>query len=566
MTTVAVLGGGIGGLTAAHELAEREFDVTVYESRTQFGGKARSMPDSGSGTGGREDLPAEHGFRFFPGFYRHVPDTMGRIPVGQEKVSHHLVSAKNMLLAQGGGRNEIVSPLGAPTSLDDLSKTMRFIWQFGTQVGVPPYELVAFAERLLTLLCSCDARRFEQWENLSWWEFMGADHRSKAFQKFLADGMTRTLVAAKAREMSARTGGLILCQLMFDMARADGRLDRVLDGPTSKVWIDPWVKRLADLGVKMHNDSPVTGIECNGQRITGVTIGGPAGTQHVSADHYVLALPKERLEELVTPAMVAAEPRLAGLPRLKVSWMNGAMYYLDRDVELVNGHVLFIDSEWALTAISQSQFWPDIDLQEYGDGRVEGILSVDISDWERPGGQGLPAAKNCTKDQIRAEVWRQMVDHIDDGRLQESNVLRFFLDPAIEFPNPTQTTNLEPLLINTAGSWQHRPEAVTTIPNLFLAADFVRTATDLATMEAANEAARLAVNGILKATGSDKKPCQTWKPREPAILAPFRKLDEIRWRLGRPVAGPPVKVDLLGRLCPEGPLSRGLFALLNRFR
>jgi len=66
--TVAVLGGGVGGLSAAHELVERGFDVRVYESRALFGGKARSFGVPGSGTGGRADLPAEHGFRFFPGF------------------------------------------------------------------------------------------------------------------------------------------------------------------------------------------------------------------------------------------------------------------------------------------------------------------------------------------------------------------------------------------------------------------------------------------------------------------------------------------------------------------
>src|SRR5215216_3191309 len=67
MTRVAILGGGVAGLSAAHELAERGFEVVVLEARDIPGGKARSLPVPGSGTGGRADLPAEHGFRFFPG-------------------------------------------------------------------------------------------------------------------------------------------------------------------------------------------------------------------------------------------------------------------------------------------------------------------------------------------------------------------------------------------------------------------------------------------------------------------------------------------------------------------
>ena len=35
--TVAVLGGGVGGLSAAHELAERGFKVHVYERKAVMG-------------------------------------------------------------------------------------------------------------------------------------------------------------------------------------------------------------------------------------------------------------------------------------------------------------------------------------------------------------------------------------------------------------------------------------------------------------------------------------------------------------------------------------------------
>lgn len=76
---VVVVGGGVAGLSAALELAERNFQVTVYE-RKELGGKARSIPVPQTATGGRPALPGEHGFRFFPGFYWNLGDTMRRIP------------------------------------------------------------------------------------------------------------------------------------------------------------------------------------------------------------------------------------------------------------------------------------------------------------------------------------------------------------------------------------------------------------------------------------------------------------------------------------------------------
>ena len=78
---VAILGGGISGMSAAHELIRRGFQVEVFESLSIPGGKARSVPVPDSGTDGRRPLPGEHGFRFFPAFYRHITTTMKEIPV-----------------------------------------------------------------------------------------------------------------------------------------------------------------------------------------------------------------------------------------------------------------------------------------------------------------------------------------------------------------------------------------------------------------------------------------------------------------------------------------------------
>jgi len=539
VTSVAVLGGGVGGLSAAHELAERGFDVTVYEALPDFGGKARSMDVPGTGQDDRAPLPGEHGFRFFPGFYRHLTETMERIPAATGTVADHLVEATRVLMARARRENELIVPVQAPTTFNDVGVALQFITDFGIRLGIPPWELAFFAQRLLMLLTSCDERRFGQWEQQSWWEFALAERLSERYQQFLADGLTRTLVAARAREISARTGGLILCQLLFDVVRVGGRADRVLDAPTSEVWINPWTTWLNSLGVQFRPRSQITGIDCQGGRIAGVsmTMGGTPAT--VTADFYVAALPVEDLVPMLTPAMLAAEPQLARLHLLSTRWMTGAQYFLNRDVPLQRGHTIFIDSEWSLTAISQAQFWKDVNLEDRGDGRVDGILSVDISEWERPSAFTGKTAKQSTREEILDEVWRQMTDHIDDGSLAQSNVIHRFLDPAVTPLDPAtpgvQPANTEPLLINTKGSWSNRPDAVTAIPNFVLASDFVRTYTDLATMEGANEAARRAVNGILDATGSTSSRCQLWKLHEPPILAPLRKLDRVRWELERPL-------------------------------
>ena len=59
-----------------------------------------------AGHGGRGSLPGEHGFRFFPGFYRHVTHTMSRIPyAGQAAgVLDNLVTATEVQLAREDGQ------------------------------------------------------------------------------------------------------------------------------------------------------------------------------------------------------------------------------------------------------------------------------------------------------------------------------------------------------------------------------------------------------------------------------------------------------------------------------
>jgi hypothetical protein len=149
-------------------------------------------------------------------------------------------------------------------------------------------------------------------------------------------------------------------------------------------------------------------------------------------------------------------------------------------------------------------------------------------------------ASECSAEEIALEVWAQLKRSLNTGGqelLRDSQLHHWFLDPDIEDADPSRPgleVNTEPLLVNYVDTWRLRPEAVTRVPNLFLASDYVRTTTDLATMEAANEAARRAVNGVLGASASREEPCRLWKFQEPELLAPFRAYDRVRFRQGLP--------------------------------
>ena len=146
--TVAIFGGGVAGLSAAHELAERGFQVRVYERKPVLGGKARSIPVPDSGRDGRPPLPGEHGFRFFPGFYKHVIDTMRRTPYGANgNVFDNLRIATRMLLARAG-QAELTWVARTPRTLDDLR---AFLIELFTPLGVPLLEMTFFVNRLLTV-------------------------------------------------------------------------------------------------------------------------------------------------------------------------------------------------------------------------------------------------------------------------------------------------------------------------------------------------------------------------------------------------------------------------------
>jgi hypothetical protein len=673
---VVIIGGGVGGLTAAHELIDRGFEVHVYERRPTFGGKAASgrIPfDSGDPL---EGLPTEHGFRFFPGWYRHLPDTLRRIPYrGKQKeyrgqtVYNNLVTINQNLLAWMN-RDNIPLALAVPRDLDELSAFSRMLKGF-KDLGLTGAEAGTFAAKMAQIASMTEQDRLDRLDGITWWDFLEANRYKSDAYAALISATTRTMVAAKATEVSAYTIGKLALRTFMDTLST---VDRVLNGTTQEKWIQPWIDHLDKRGVHFHPGQELQAIipranigrqpaakdEIAAVVFEPVAVGAARRLRHAlarmratarskrllalakpnpeaypaprprepdeadslcrivdlldvtadrrselkeeltnllakvavddpskadetaravdkaaraiesqiatvtrgqksrdvvdDADYFIFALPLEQMAYQInrSPAIRALDPSLRKLIKLSGSldWMAGIQFYLRDPVAAGEGHIVGLDSAWGLTAIEHTQHWTDTTLPR----GVQSVLSVDIAAWDRLGHFVRKEAFNCTTLEIAEEVWHQLetmlnrrhrpkvlsremlvrgklekgvsfhlddsvVDTVDRGKqgfYERARSLRFSAeDLTDDFAHsymwgPHPRFNVEPILINRVGTRALRPDADTGIRNMFLAADYVRTETDLACMEGANEAARRAVNALLEAAGSTADRCELW--------------------------------------------------------
>lgn len=570
MPKVVVLGGGMGGMVAADELSQRGYEVTLYERWDRWGGKARSFSRYHSATEDRKGLPGEHGFRFFPGWYRHVPNSMRSTDTNNGTVYDNLAQASRVVIAQDHGQPRLEVPSRFPQSKAEWKLALQ-TFRDRDQFGLSDKEFKTFGMKMLDLMAQCKTRRDEKYMGITWWDYIEAEKMGSQYKKLLATGLTRSLVAMKAEVACTRTVGNILIQMLVYATIPGKASDRVLDGPTSDVWIKYWREKLQKQNVTLVDNSHVKALHMEGDRIKSAEVLCGEEVVQAEADFFVSAVPVEVMTKLVNDDIRRQAPSLANLQKLQVEWMNGIVFYLKRDVPITHGHCILADSTWAITAISQAQFW-SCPMDDFGAGSTHGVLSTDISNWIEKGDQVVhKAAQDCSAEEIATECWAQIKAHFkeltDDDLIapvDDPNIRSWFLDPDIntkvnepgytgsvnkvrglmtidklhqmeaENADMGHDANAEPLLINTVNSWQNRPHSKTDIDNLVLASDYVRTNTDLATMEGANEAGRRAVNHILDADGSNKPRVQVYDFPEMWLFAPFRGLDKLLMVLGIP--------------------------------
>jgi uncharacterized protein with NAD-binding domain and iron-sulfur cluster len=451
-------------------------------------------------------------------------------------VFDNLVSASHLLVARRGA--DLVLPLDVPSSPHAYT-TSEVLQAPIALLQLDPLSAASsrLANRLAVFLSSCDARRLGEWENVAWTDFIGASADSNDLMGLLAD-LPRIVQASHGDRASTNWVAGVVEALIYNILGrgATGPFDRPLNGPTNEAWIGPWLELLRKFGTQLRLGYTLERFEFDRGRIAGGRVHGPTGTRTVQADWYVCALPVERARSLWDKAMLAADPRLQGMYSLETGWMNGIQFYLRRPTPIANGHEGYFRAPWALSSVSQGQFWKGDFAATYGDGQVHDCLSAIISDWFRPGLIYGKPAHVLKPDQVAHEVWETIKLYLNDsGTVQLSDDLlhSWALDPGLTY-KATGFANADPLTVPTIGTWSMRPPAGTAIPNLVLSGDYGSGHWLVGTMESANTAGRLAANEILHRAGSPETPATVFDHYRPPEWEPLKKIDERRYANGQP--------------------------------
>jgi uncharacterized protein with NAD-binding domain and iron-sulfur cluster len=512
---IAIVGGGIGGLSAAHHLADAKFtDIHVYEETAEVGGKAKNQKTAGG-------YPGEHGFRFFPHFYRHVVDTMKHIPSGNGMAWDRLAESTEGGVAYD---QQPILTVARPTRFDAPGKMIDTILTVLKRPGLnDPRDAMRFASVMLMFASSCDERRQNEYDGMTWEDFTGGTKAyGKAFYSIVIQA-TRNLAAMRAKLSSANTIATMCMQMIFEFDLVNHhKVDAVLDAPTDDAWLQPWRTHLTNKGVTFHVKDRLLGFDFQKPAVRAVQL----SSGRVEAERFVCAVPLDRIVQVLTQDMKTFDPALARIAELAPNArgdMVGAQFFLKNDVPPLRGHIHLPKAPFGLTAVWQRQFWAE--KPDYG------VLSVIISDWEQKNGQGKAARDYTSRDELLEEIWRQLEEQLPPGTVNRNDVLEMHLDDNVTL-NPF--VNTTPLLTHPCGQLKLRPESKNRISNLYLAADYVRTYVDLATMEGANEAARRAVAAIMQDTNTPGPPPFLQRLSEGDWFHRAKQVDLILWKLNLP--------------------------------
>lgn len=347
---VAVVGGGLSGLTAAHILMEAGGDVTLLEAQTRPGGRIRTLRDQFP-----DGLCAEIGAAAF-------------IPVEPDLVMHYIKQFSLPLNKPQPRVLPIVYHFRGKRMLED--STGRLAWpqklsdderQLGI-LGMRNKYLKSVADEIADAFegGTENAATIEKYDRLSYADFMTAAGATRDAAELLTI-LDWDMVGEDLHRRSALD---VLTQVAAYSTFTDTRYS--IDGGNNLLPM----AFASSLGHRMHYNAMVESIEQNPNSVTVHYTRGPIA-QTVVADHVVIALPLARIAGIRFDPMLSGEKRTA-IHELGYASVSRAFVQCSRRFWIDEGL-----SGYAFTDLPITFMWDAVPSHHSGRGLLQCFMTGD---------------------------------------------------------------------------------------------------------------------------------------------------------------------------------------------
>jgi hypothetical protein len=488
MPKVTIVGAGIAGMSAALRLAERGYEVSIFERNSFVGGKFRAVEWKQS------KAFHEHSYHMFLNWYHNFFEIADAIGVRDEFLA--LERVKFLREGDFPRMTELVN-FGALSTVPQnllsgvLSIPDMFLYMYSVidLLGTPMKQ--NRYQDLISVNAFASTRPYATEASVGMYD----EYLAKTF------AIASYLTSAKTFQTFLEYGAYSPTPLYW-----------ALIGDSFNKFLHPLQLRLEQLGVKfnfnhqatelaldvegnvssvtfekLHDFSPsLSEITWNEFRIKFRKDESEKETVNLDGS-LILAVPHEALSDLLSPAILNRSPHLGEVEKLLSVPMASVHLHLNDKFsrrlrtmrkKLPPEPVVLLNSNYKLSFVANSSLWPD------PKGTYLNIVASD----SRPLGHLLAPieftsdGRNQAPAQLSIETPVTALDHI----LHEFRRFVPFEDDEIDLERLEIDRNAgRELFINDVGSWQWRPQAKTRIKNLFLAGDYVKHTIDVVCLEGA---------------------------------------------------------------------------------
>ncbi len=509
MKTITIIGGGIGGLTVAHELSKyNEYNISIFERNNDIGGLARSKRDENG-------CATEYCWRVFFGFYDNLFKTFGEIKDNNQSILNYLTPYKHLNIND------------TPESKKDYIYSVLFI---------------------LYGLTSCD-KRLDKLDELSWWDALHILPNTSVLRSI---GPWLGMDRYKGSYKSVIKVGT---EMQIIKSKTDTKyIDYITTRPTSETLFDPWKKHLEKNKVQINLNTVLQSIKIKDNEITEIEVydNNTKTIKKIKSDYYVFNLPVEILDQFIDKTPELNYGDFKNIKELKNNCLHHQLsfqVFFNESISLKEYNAfLLVDSPWDLIILSYDKVYNGVNICD-NIPNAKGAWSVAVCTSYIPGIKIKKPFDKCTYEEIITEIWAQLtnskklnkiVKENNNFELNDKLIIKWSKMWDTWFLNKEgniQTT--EPKFTNNKGSWKIRPSYKTHIKNLYLSTAYIKETIDIFSMEAANIAGKRVANDI---NNNVLKP--TIRER-PTIFKIFRQIDQIFYNIGLPNINIPLIVLII---------------------